>query len=96
MRNPDALIVEQPTRGLDVGAIEMVWAELLAERAAGKAILLISADLDEIFNLSDRIAVMFEGRILRVLAADEASAEMIGMMMAGCETGAGAEREGLG
>jgi len=82
-RDPAALVVEQPTRGLDVGAIETVWAELLAERAAGKAILLISAELDEIFNLADRIAVMFEGRILSVLPAGKATAETIGMLMAG-------------
>jgi ABC-type uncharacterized transport system ATPase subunit len=96
MRDPVALVVEQPTRGLDVGAIETVWAELLAERAAGKAILLISAELDEIFSLSDRIAVMFEGRILGVLPADGATAETVGMMMAGREDGAGGERDALG
>ena len=96
MCDPVTLVVEQPTRGLDVGAIETVWSELLAERAAGKAILLISAELDAIFYLSDRIAVMFEGRILGILAADEATAENIGMMMAGCETQAAGERNALG
>ena len=84
MRDPLALVVEQPTRGLDVGAIETVWTELLAQRAAGKAILLISAELDEIFNLSDRIAVMFEGRIIGMLAA-AATAEAVGLLMAGRE-----------
>ena len=96
MRDPLALVVEQPTRGLDVGAIETVWAELLAERAAGKAILLISAELDEIFNLADRIAVMFEGRILSVLPATKATYETIGMLMAGRETHFAAEYELLG
>ena len=96
MRDPVALVVEQPTRGLDVGAIETVWAELLAERAAGKAILLISAELDEIFNLADRIAVMFEGRILSVLPAAKATYETIGMLMAGRETHLAAEYESLG
>jgi general nucleoside transport system ATP-binding protein len=84
MRDPLALVVEQPTRGLDVGAIETVWTELLAQRAAGKAILLISAELDEIFNLADRIAVMFEGRIIGMLAA-AATAEAVGLLMAGRE-----------
>ncbi|HRO10281.1 ABC transporter ATP-binding protein [Amaricoccus sp.] len=83
MREPMALVVEQPTRGLDVGAIETVWAELLAQRAAGKAILLISAELEEILNLADRIAVMFEGHIVGILPAGEASPETIGLMMAG-------------
>jgi ABC-type uncharacterized transport system ATPase subunit len=86
MRDPIALVVEQPTRGLDVGAIETVWAELLAQRDAGKAILLISAELDEIFNLADRIAVMFEGRIIGVLASGAATMEAIGLLMAGRET----------
>jgi simple sugar transport system ATP-binding protein len=83
MRDPVAIVVEQPTRGLDVGAIETVWAELLAQRAAGRAILLISAELDEIFNLADRIAVMFEGRIIGELPAARATAEAVGLLMAG-------------
>ena len=83
MREPRALVVEQPTRGLDVGAIETVWAELLAEREKGKAILLISAELEEILNLADRIAVIFEGRIMGVLDAAGATVETIGLMMAG-------------
>lgn len=83
MRDPQALVVEQPTRGLDVGAIETVWAELLAEREKGKAILLISAELEEILNLADRIAVIFEGRITGVLDAADATVEAIGLMMAG-------------
>lgn len=96
MRDPAALVVEQPTRGLDVGAIETVWAELLSERAAGKAILLISAELDEIFNLADRIAVMFEGRILSVLPSAKATAETVGMLMAGREAHRTEECETLG
>ncbi len=85
MREPRALVVEQPTRGLDVGAIETVWAELIAQRAAGKAILLISAELEEILNLADRIAVMFEGRIVGIVSAVDANPETIGLMMAGRE-----------
>lgn len=95
MRNPDALVVEQPTRGLDVGAIETVWAELLAQRDTGKAILLISAELDEIFNLADRIAVMFEGRIIGVLAAGAATAEGVGLLMAGREAPVAAAELGV-
>jgi general nucleoside transport system ATP-binding protein len=78
-----ALIVEQPTRGLDVGAVERVWKELLRAREEGKAILLISAELEELLNLADRIAVMFEGQIVGTLEAAGASVEEIGFMMAG-------------
>jgi simple sugar transport system ATP-binding protein len=80
---PKVLIVEQPTRGLDVGAIESIWAELLRERAKGTAILLISAELEELLNLADRIAVMYEGRIVGIVDPAIATAEQLGMMMAG-------------
>ncbi len=83
MREPAILIVEQPTRGLDAGAVEAVWGELLAARAGGMAVLLISADLEEILNLADRIAVMSGGRIAGTLPAAHASAERLGLMMAG-------------
>ena len=83
MREPVILIAEQPTRGLDAGAVETVWGELLKARAGGMAVLLISADLEEILNLADRIAVMFEGRIVGTLPAAQASAERLGLMMAG-------------
>ena len=83
LRDAAALVVEQPTRGLDVGAIETVWLELLQQRERGKAILLISAELEELMNLADRIAVMFEGRIVGVLDAADVSAEKLGIMMSG-------------
>jgi simple sugar transport system ATP-binding protein len=83
MAAPKVLIVEQPTRGLDVGAIESIWAELLRERAKGTAILLISAELEELLNLADRIAVMYEGRIVGIVDPAGATAEQLGMMMAG-------------
>jgi simple sugar transport system ATP-binding protein len=83
MSAPKVLIVEQPTRGLDVGAIESIWAELLRERAKGTAILLISAELEELLNLADRIAVMYEGRIVGIVDPASATAEQLGMMMAG-------------
>lgn len=83
--DPVALIIEQPTRGLDVGAIEAVWSEILALRDAGKAILLISAELEEILNLSDQVAVIYEGRIMGVLPAELADVSKIGLMMAGSD-----------
>jgi len=87
MRGSAALIVEHPTRGLDVGAVESVWSELLQARQEGKAIMLISAELDELLNLADRIAVMFEGRIMGVVEPAADSVEEIGLMMAGIPAG---------
>ncbi len=85
MRGSGVLIVEHPTRGLDVGAVEAVWKELLNARQEGKAILLISSELEELLNLADRIAVIFEGRIMGVVDAEGASVEEIGLMMAGVQ-----------
>ncbi len=84
--NPEILIASQPTRGLDVGAIEYVHKALIEQRDNGKAVLLISFELDEIINVSDRIAVIFEGRIIGVLDAAEADENRIGLMMAGGTT----------
>ncbi len=86
-RGSAALIVEQPTRGLDIGAVESIWRELLLAREEGKAILLISAEMEELLNLADRIAVMFEGRIMGIVEAAGASVEQIGLMMAGIAPG---------
>lgn len=80
------LIANQPSRGLDVGVIEYVHKELLEMRRNGIGILLISEDLDEIFNLADRIAVIFKGKILKVFDAPEADIESIGLLMAGIES----------
>jgi len=77
------LIVEQPTRGLDVGAVESLWKELLLARQEGKAVLLISTEMEELLNLSDRIAVLFNGRILGVFDAPFGSVDQIGLLMAG-------------
>jgi general nucleoside transport system ATP-binding protein len=85
--DPCVLIAEQPTRGLDVGSVEAVWRALLDARADGKAILLISAELEEVMNLSDRIAVMFEGRIVAVVDGPTATVESIGLLMAGGSAG---------
>lgn len=81
--HPGLIIANQPTRGLDIGSIEFVHQTLVAARDAGAAILLVSVELDEIFALSDRVAVMFEGRIMAVHDIDELDEESIGLLMAG-------------
>ncbi len=82
-RSPDLLIAAQPTRGLDVGAIEYIHERLIEERDKGRAILLMSLELDEVLNLSDRIAVIYEGQIVDVVQADEIDENELGLMMAG-------------
>jgi simple sugar transport system ATP-binding protein len=77
------LVAAQPTRGVDIGATEYIHHRLIQQRTEGTAILLISEDLDEIQSLSDRIAVMYEGRIVGIMPADEADVEQLGLMMAG-------------
>jgi simple sugar transport system ATP-binding protein len=78
-----ALIAEQPTRGLDVGATEQIHEQLVAERDRGRAVLLVSAELNEILGLSDRVLVMFEGRILADLPHGMANEQNVGLLMAG-------------
>ncbi len=80
---PTVLIASQPTRGVDIGAAEYIHKRLIAQRAEDTAILVISEDLDEIFALSDRIAVMYEGQIMGVVDPASATREEIGLMMAG-------------
>jgi len=80
--DPRLMIAAQPTRGLDVGAIEFVWKQILDQKAAGRAILLISAELDEIYALSDRIVTLYEGKITGEFAPD-APPEEIGVGMLG-------------
>jgi simple sugar transport system ATP-binding protein len=82
-RDPDLLVVGQPTRGVDIGAIEFIHRRLIEMRDAGKAILLVSVELDEILSLSDRILVMFDGYIVGEVDAEEATENMLGLMMAG-------------
>jgi len=89
-RNPDLLLVGQPTRGVDIGAIEFIHQRLIALRDAGKAILLVSVELDEIFALSDRIAVMFDGRIMGERRPERTDETELGLMMAGMAEGRGA------
>ncbi len=81
--DPALLIASQPTRGLDIGAAEFVHERLVEKRDAGAAILLVSAELDEILALSDRIAVLYEGRIMQIFEAGEADEEEIGLLMTG-------------
>ena len=80
--NPQALIAAQPTRGVDIGAIEFIHRRLIELRDSGKAVLLVSAELDEIRSLSDRIAVMYEGKIVDIVSPD-ATEEELGIMMTG-------------
>jgi len=82
-RNPDLLLVGQPTRGVDIGAIEFIHQEIVRLRDEGKAILLVSVELDEIMSLSDRIAVMFDGRIMGERLPSETDAKELGLLMAG-------------
>ena len=80
---PEVLIAVQPTRGLDVGAIEYIHRQILAQRDAGKAVLLVSLELDEVLNISDRILVMYEGEIVANLDARDATAQELGLYMSG-------------
>lgn len=82
-KNPNLLIAAQPTRGLDVGAIEFVHRQLIEQRNKGKAVLLISFELDEIMNVSDRIAVIYEGQIVGEVLPQETNDQEIGLLMAG-------------
>lgn len=82
-QNPDLLLIGQPTRGVDIGAIEFIHKEIIALRDQGKAILLVSVELDEIMSLSDRIAVMFDGQIMGERLASETNAQELGLLMAG-------------
>lgn len=81
--DPDVLIAAQPTRGLDVGAIEYVHKSLVNQRDNGKAVLLVSFELDEVLNVSDRIAVIYEGKIVGIINAKDADENKLGLMMAG-------------
>ncbi len=82
-RNPDLLLIGQPTRGVDIGAIEFIHQQIIALRDQGKAVLLVSVELDEIMALSDRIAVMFDGRIMGERLPSETNQGELGLLMAG-------------
>ena len=82
-RNPDLLLVGQPTRGVDIGAIEFIHQQIVALRDQGKAILLVSVELEEILSLADRVAVMFDGRIMGERLPSETDEKELGLLMAG-------------
>ena len=84
-KNPELLVAVQPTRGLDVGAIEYIHRQLVAERDAGKGVLLVSLELDEVMNLSDRILVMYEGEIVGEFNPEDVTVEELGLYMAGAK-----------
>ena len=84
----DLLIAAQPTRGIDIGAIEFIWRRIRERRDEGTAVLLVSAELDEVLALSDRVAVMYEGRIVATVDPRSATREEIGLLMAGAAPGA--------
>ncbi len=85
---PEVLIAAQPTRGLDINAIQYVHRRLLEQRDRGVAILLISTELEEIFNLSDRIAVLFEGRIAGIVPSERRNQHHVAQLMAGHQASA--------
>ena len=84
-KDPELLIAVQPTRGLDVGAIEYIHKQIVAQRDAGKAVLLVSLELDEVMSLSDRILAIYEGEIVGELDPKTTTAEEMGLYMAGAK-----------
>ena len=84
-RDPDLLIAVQPTRGVDIGAIESIHRQLIEQRDAGKAVLLVSLELDEVMDVPDRILVMYEGRLVGEFKPDEVTAEELGLYMTGAK-----------
>lgn len=81
--SPGVLLAAQPTRGVDIGAAEYIHRQLIEERSRGTAILVISEDLDEVMIIADRIAVMFEGRLIGILDREDVTVEQVGLLMAG-------------
>ena len=86
------LVAVQPTRGLDVRAIEYIHKQLIAQRDAGKAVLLVSLELDEVMNVSDRILVMYEGEIVGELDPKKTTVQELGLYMAGAKRSGKGER----
>ena len=84
-RAVNLVIANQPTRGVDVGSIEFIHNQIVNQRDSGQAVLLISAELDEILSLADRVAVMYDGRIVKTLPVEEATRERVGLLMAGSD-----------
>ena len=89
--NPELLLAAQPTRGIDIGAIESIWHRIVEARDAGKAVLLVSAELDEVLSLADRVLVMYEGEIMAELPRAEATEATVAVYMTGAKRQGGAE-----
>lgn len=94
LRDPDLLIAALPTRGLDVGAIEFIHHRLIEQRDNGKAVLLLSFELDEVMNVSDRIAVIYDGQIVDTLLPKETSEQELGLLMAGQKKNSNIAKQG--
>ena len=92
-KNPDLLIAVQPTRGLDVGAIEYIHKQIVSQRNSMKAVLLVSLELDEVMDLSDRILVMYEGEIVGELDPKTTTVQELGLYMAGAKRNVGENHE---
>ncbi len=90
-RDPELVVAVQPVRGLDVGAIEYIHKQLIKQRDMGKAVLLVSLELDEVMNVSDRILVMYEGEIVADVNPKEVTVQELGLYMAGTKRGASNE-----
>ena len=84
-RPTQLLVAAQPTRGIDVGSIEFIHNQIVAQRDQGVAVMVVSAELDEVLGLADRVAVMFDGKIVATLDAEDATREKVGLLMAGSE-----------
>ena len=84
-KDPDLLIAVQPTRGVDIGAIEFIHKQLIEQRDAGKAVLLVSLELDEVMDVPDRILVMYEGKLVGEFKPDEVTVEELGLYMTGAK-----------
>ena len=91
--NPELLLAAQPTRGIDIGAIESIWHRIVEARDAGKAVLLVSAELDEVLSLADRVLVMYEGEIMAELPRGEATEATVAVYMTGAKRQGGAKHE---
>ena len=92
-KKPELLIAVQPTRGLDVGAIEYIHGKIIQQRDEGKAVLLVSFELDEVMNLSDRILVMYEGEIVAEVNPKETTTQELGLFMSGAKRNVGEAHE---
>ncbi|MDP2812829.1 MAG: ABC transporter ATP-binding protein [Erysipelotrichaceae bacterium] len=92
-KDPDVIIAVQPTRGLDVGAIEYIHTQLIKQRDMGRAVLLVSLELSEVLGISDRIIVMYEGEIVGAVNPSEVTQQELGLYMSGSKRGAGYERK---